>query len=94
MEAELSALQANDTWRLAPPVPCVNMIDFRWIFKVKLHADGSIELYKSHLVDKGYMQHYCLDYDETFSYVVKPAPIQLLRSMALSHRWHLRQLDI
>ncbi|KAK1695960.1 hypothetical protein QYE76_012657 [Lolium multiflorum] len=43
MEAEFSALQDTGTWRLVPPIPGVNLIDSRWIFKVKLHADGSIE---------------------------------------------------
>ena len=35
-----------------------------------------------------------LDYEDTFSPVVKPATIRLLLSMALTHGWHLRQLDI
>jgi hypothetical protein len=94
METEFSALQANGTWRLVPPLPGVNLIDSRWVFKVKLHADGSIERYKARLVAKGYKQRFGLDCDETFSPVVKPATILLLLSMALSHRWHLRQLDI
>jgi histone deacetylase 1/2 len=94
MEAEFSALKANGTWNLVPPVSGVNLIDSRWIFKVKLHADGSIERYKARLVAKGYKQRYGLDYEETFSPVVKPAAVRLLLSLALSCGWHLWQLDI
>ncbi|KAK1617261.1 hypothetical protein QYE76_022778 [Lolium multiflorum] len=94
METEFSALQENGTWNLVPPIPGVNLIDSKWVFKVKLRADGSVERYKARLVAKGFKQRYGLDYEETFSPVVKPATIRLLLSMALSRRWHLRQLDI
>jgi hypothetical protein len=35
-----------------PLVSCVNLIDYKWVFKVKLYADGSIESYKARLVTK------------------------------------------
>ncbi|KAK1626254.1 hypothetical protein QYE76_000569 [Lolium multiflorum] len=56
MEEEFQALQKNNTWRLVPPVSGVNVIDSKWVFKVKKHADGSIERYKARLVAKGFKQ--------------------------------------
>jgi hypothetical protein len=43
MELEIQALHKNDTWQLVPSHSGVNVIDSKWVFKVKKHADGTIE---------------------------------------------------
>jgi hypothetical protein len=71
MEAECTALQKNETWRLVPPCSGVNIIDCKWVFKIKRQADGSIDRYKACLVAKGFKQRHGLDYEDTFSPVYK-----------------------
>jgi len=94
MEQEFDALLKNNTWRLVPPVPEVNIIDSKWVFKVKRHSDGCIERYKARLVAKGFKQRYGLDYEDTFSPMVKQITIRLLLSLVVSRGWFLRQLDV
>jgi hypothetical protein len=90
MDLGFQDLRHNGTWQLVPPRPGVNVIDSKWIFKVKKHADGSIGRYKARLVAKGFKQRYGLDYEDTFSPAVKPATIRLLLLLAVTRGWNLR----
>jgi histone deacetylase 1/2 len=94
MGHDFTALQCNQTWQLVPPRSGINIIDCKWVFKIKQKTNGNIDRYKARLVAKRFKQRHGLDYEDTFSPVVKPTSIRLLLSMALSQGWHLRQLDI
>ena len=58
MDIEYSALMKNKTWRLVPPEKGKNVIDCKWVYKIKKKADGSIDMYKARLVAKGFKQRY------------------------------------
>ena len=94
MNSEFQALQRNKTWHLVPLKSGKNLIDCKWVYKVKRKADGSIDRYRARLVAKGFKQRYGIDYEDTFSPVVKAATICLILSIAVSNRWSLRQLDV
>lgn len=94
MDNEYNALMKNKTWHLVTPPKRKNIIGCKWGFKVKRKADGSTDGYKGRLVSKGYKQRYGIDYEDTFSPVVKAATIRLIQSIAVSKGWSLRQLDV
>ena len=60
-------------------------------FGSKPSLDGSFERYKARLVGDGKSQWEGIDYDETFSPVVKLASIRIVLSIALSKSWSIHQ---
>jgi hypothetical protein len=94
MDEEYDALIKNKTCHLVPSDHGQNIIDCKWVYKIKHKADGSIDHYKARLVAKGFKQHYGIDYEDTFSPVVKSATICVVLSLAVSRGWKLRQLDV
>lgn len=70
------------------------VVGSKWVFRIKRRSDGSIERYKARLVTKGFHQQSGLNYDETFSPVVKAITIHTVLSLAVSQKWTIRQLDV
>jgi histone deacetylase 1/2 len=84
----------NKTWHLVPPQRGTNVIGCKWVYKIKRKPDGSLDRYKARLVAKGFKQRYGIDYEDTFSPVIKAATIRVILSLAVSCGWSLRQLDV
>ncbi|GKC32149.1 ribonuclease H-like domain-containing protein [Tanacetum coccineum] len=94
MYDEYNALVKNDTWILVPRLTGVNMVRSMWLFKHKFHADGTLSRYKARLVANGSSQQLGVDFDETFSPVVKPTTIRTVLSLAVSRKWPIHQRDV
>jgi hypothetical protein len=94
MEEEYAALLANHTWDLVPCPPGTNVVTGKWLFCHKLTSDGSLDRYKARWVLRGFTQRPGVDYDVTFSPVIKFATVRTILSLALSRDWAIHQLDV
>jgi hypothetical protein len=94
MSEEFLALQTNKTWDLVPRPSGANIVTGKWVYRHKFRSDGSLERYKVRWVFRGFTQRPGIDFDETFSPVVKPATIRTVLTVALFHSWPVHQLDV
>ena len=94
MQDEYDALIKQGTWSLVPPPENHNIVGCKWVYKLKTHSDGSIARYKAKLVAKGFHQQQGINFDETFSPIIKPPTVRMILSIAVSLNWPLRQLHV
>jgi Reverse transcriptase (RNA-dependent DNA polymerase) len=84
MAKELNALATNQTWTLVPPPTNQRIIGCKWVFKTKRNPDGSVERYKARLVAKGFHQEPGVDFEETYSPVIRATTIRVILSIVVS----------
>lgn len=94
MQEEYDSLLQNHTWDLVDKPNGQKVIDNKWVFKTKSNPDDSIERYKARLVARGFNQQHGIDYEETFSPVVRYDSIRTLFAIAAAKKLKMRQFDV
>ena len=91
---EMDSMARNKVWeRVDVPSRCKS-IGNKWAFKIKHHAEGSIDKFTAHLLAKVFTQIKGVDYEETFFPVVRIACICLLLALVAHLDLELFQMDI
>ncbi|XP_021893745.1 uncharacterized protein LOC110811530 [Carica papaya] len=83
MKEELDPLKRNNAWTLVPKTTTMNVVGNKWVFKVKVNVDGSLQRCKTRLVVKGFHQNAGVDYGETFNPVVKESTMRVILTIAV-----------
>ena len=91
---EVESILQNHTWELVDLPPGSKPLGYKWIFKKKMKADGSIDKYKAILVIKGYKQKEGLDYFDTYSPVTRISSIRMLIAITAIHNLEIHQMDV
>ncbi|KAL0419088.1 UNVERIFIED_CONTAM: Retrovirus-related Pol polyprotein from transposon RE1 [Sesamum radiatum] len=94
MQLEVQALEKNGTWDLVKAPTDKKPTGCRWIYKLKLKPNGSIERYKARLVAKGYNQVEGEDYTDCFAHVAKAVTMRIFLAVVVSKGWPIHHLDI
>lgn len=94
MKDKFNALITNKTWLIVLRPVGANIVHSMWLFRKNYNADGSLERYNARLVANGKSQRPDIDFDGTFSLVVKPTTIRSVLSIVVSRKWHIHQLDV
>ncbi|GKD31724.1 retrovirus-related pol polyprotein from transposon TNT 1-94, partial [Tanacetum coccineum] len=89
MQEEINSIEKNGTWKLVNLPEGKKAIGLKWIFKTKLHSDGTIQRHKARLVARGYVQE-----QVGFRYLLLHIVAMLSNRLSNSHSIQIMLLNI
>lgn len=66
----------------------------KWVYQIKLRADGTIERHKSRLMFLGNNQVEGIDYEETFTRVENMTTVRIFLDIAAKQDNEVHQMDV
>eukprot|EP00253_Pinus_taeda_P033096 PITA_33096 len=94
MVEDYDSIIRNSVWNVVPRPEDKSVVSFRWVYKVKQAADGSVEKHKARFVACGLSQVEGVDYDETFAPVARYLSIRLMLALSTQTSWKIHQMDV
>ncbi|KAF2350629.1 Reverse transcriptase RNA-dependent DNA polymerase [Trinorchestia longiramus] len=94
MEEEMASMNINNVWSLVKCPKNKKPIRCKWIFKKKTGPDGNVCSYKARLVAQGCVRKFGVDYDETFSPVVRFESVLAVLALVANNNLQLHHIDV
>lgn len=94
MKEEIDSLTKLDVFELVNKPKDVNIVDCRWVYKIKHDPYGNIERFCACLVAKGFTQVYGVDFSETFAPVACLDTIRFFIALIAVYDLELHHVDI
>lgn len=93
MNKEYDALIQNKVWKLVDRPKDKNIVKCKWVYKVKRDVPNK-DTFKARLVACGYSQQHGIDYNDTFSPVVRHSTMRMLFALATELDLDISHFDI
>ena len=94
MDVEMKCLQEHVTWEVEWLPSSRDPVGGKWVYRVKLDKNGSIEKFKARYVAKGYSQNYGVDYTDTFAPTTRITTVRTVIAIAAQRGNILPHIDI
>ena len=94
MDEEIRAMKSHKVWTLVKPTSNQKLIKCRWVFRKKFDQNGDLKGYKARLVAQGYSQTHGIDYNDTFSPVIRFETLRSIIAYSLKHDLKLQSMDV
>ena len=93
IKKELNGLEKMGTWCLVKKPPNTNIVNTKWVLKIKKNSAGEIDKYKARLVSRGFTQIYGVDYYKTYAPVTRLTSFRLMLALATRNGWAVDNFD-
>lgn len=95
MREEWDALNKSETFEVYNELPeGKNLVGCKWVLTVKVDIQGNPIRHKARLVGQGYNQVHGIDFEETFSPVIKLTALRTFLAIAIIKGYRVKLMDV
>ena len=94
MDEELKAQMDKNTWEMVIPSEGVNIVGSKWTYCLKKNDKNTIICPKSRLVAQGFTQTFRVNYDETYTLIIRMTSLWTICAIAACNNWPIHQMDV